>query len=279
TGHDVRPAGDDISSGQTVVPAGSMIGAGELAMLAAIGMQKVPLRPLPRVAIVATGDELAVPGQQLQPGQIYDSNSYMLGQLVREAGAEVSNVDARVADNFDTVLSSINAGLEACDVLVICGGVSKGEHDHVKPALKAAGVEQKFWQVALRPGHPTWFGVKKHQEGKETLVFGLPGNPVSAYVTFQLFVRAAINGLVGADNAPLTLLAEYRGEPQAKKVGFTQALRCKLSNDGEKLVAQPTSNNQRSHALSSVVAADGLVLLPPESGGVTSGDSVAVQLV
>ncbi|MBJ7457696.1 MAG: molybdopterin molybdotransferase MoeA [Thermoleophilaceae bacterium] len=276
---DVRPAGDDIARGQTVLRAGELIGAGELAMLSSIGEDRVSVRARPRVAVIATGDELVVPGQPLAHGQIYDSNSLMLAELVRAAGAELVSLSTRVADERPAVDAALGLGLKDCDVLIVCGGVSMGEHDHVKAALAGAGVEQVFWQVALRPGHPTWFGALRRADGSETLVLGLPGNPVSAYVTFQLFATAALSCLSGADRRPLMLTARFRGQSVRKKLGFTQALRCRLFDDGGDLVAELTAPNQRSHAVSSTVGTDALALLGQDLTELSSGDSVRVQLL
>lgn len=279
TGKDVRPAGDDVIRGQTVLEAGAIVGVGELAMLASVGATEVAVHRRPRVALMATGDELKAPGEQLGHGQIYDSNSFMLAELVRESGAELGAVNTRVADTQPAVDAALADCLREADVLVICGGVSKGEHDHVKPALADAGVEQVFWQVALRPGHPAWFGIHKRPDGSETLVFGLPGNPVSAFVTFHLFVRPALAALAGDRREPLRLQARFRGAHQHKKRGFTHAVRCTLRNDGEELVAELTSGNQRSHAMTSMVGADALAVLPAEAECLDDGDIVTVRLL
>ncbi len=278
-GNDVRPAGDDVRRGDVVLRAGTRIGAGELAMLASVGATETDVVPHPKVAIVATGDELVPPGEPLAHGQIHDSNSVMLEQLARATGGEVVLTRGRVADERAVVDTAIGEALAAADVVILSGGVSKGEHDHVKPALAAAGVEEVFWQIALRPGHPLWFGARESVGGGSTLVFGLPGNPVSAYVTFQLFAAPALAGLGGLSEPPLTISARYSGPPQAKRAGFAQILRCSLSDAGDEVVAKPTSGNQRSHAVSSTVGVDGLAILPEESEGIADGDAVAVRLI
>ena len=147
---------------------------------------------MPRVAILGTGDELVAPGAPLAPGQIHDTNTLTLAGLARQAGADVA-VAARVGDTRPATTAAIREALERADVTLVSGGVSVGPHDHVKPALGELGVEERFWRVALRPGKPTWFGVRG-----DRLVFGLPGNPVSAMVTFLLFVRPALRALQGA---------------------------------------------------------------------------------
>lgn len=278
-GHDVRPAGDDVTSGQTVLTKGALVGVGELAMLASVGATEAAVHARPRVVVMATGDELVQPGQPLGPGQIHDSNSFMLAQLVRESGAQLGTVNAQVADSRAAVDAALAAGLHDADVLVICGGVSKGEHDHVKPALRDAGVEEVFWQVALRPGHPAWFGIYARPDGGETLAFGLPGNPVSAFVTFHLFVRPALAALAGDRREPLRVSARFRGNHQHKRRGLTHALRCTLRNEDGELVAELTSGNQRSHAMTSMIGTDALAMLPADSDGVADGDMVTIRLL
>ncbi len=276
-GHDVRPAGDDVRTGQRVLAAGTQLHAGELAMAAALGMTELDVARRPRVAVVSTGDELVAPGRALAPGQIHDSNSLMLQQLARQQGALAEHVAARTADDQSATEAALRSALDASDVLVVVGGVSVGQHDHVKPALQAVGVREIFWQIALRPGHPTWFGQLPRAGGPPTLVFGLPGNPVSAWVTFELFVAPALRRLQGASGTPLRLAARYAGAALAKKPGFAQVLRCRLSSDHGQLVASLTAENQRSHALSSLVGSEALMFLPPESRGIVDGERVDIQ--
>ncbi len=147
------------------------------------------------MALVVTGDELARPGEPLEPGRIYSSNGYVLAALVEQAGAVLTGV-ASAPDTEEGTRGALAEALEEADVVCVSGGVSVGPHDHVRGAMAELGVEERFWGVRLRPGKPTWFGVRGG-----TLAFGLPGNPVSATVTFQLFVRPALAALQGADPA------------------------------------------------------------------------------
>lgn len=277
-GHDVRPRGDDIAIGQLAVARGARIGAGERAMLAAVGAREVDVYRRPRVSIVATGDELVAPGGRLAAGQIYDSNSVMVEQLARAAHADVVAVVRGVGDTGLATRAALDQALAGCDLLVITGGVSMGEHDHVKPALRELGVQEVFWQVALRPGHPTWFGVRDTPEGR-TLVLGLPGNPVSAYVTFCLFAAPALRAMEGDAQPLLQLDAVYAGPTQSKRIGHVMALRVRLSPSHRGLTAMATGPNQRSHAISSLVGVDGLALVASDVDRINDGDRVRVQLI
>ncbi len=224
----------------------------------------------PRVAVVATGDELADPGEPLGPGQIHNSNAVTLATLAMQAGARVFTVTGAQDTQADTE-EALGVALEEADVVVISGGVSVGPHDHVKPALEALGVRQVFWRVSLRPGKPTWFG---ERDGR--LVFGLPGNPVSSMVTFLLFARPALHALQGA---PFALPTRHAALTEAveRQPDRDEAIRVALetSPDG-RLLATPTGP-QGSHILSSMVGADGLAIVAAGMGGVDAGTVVPVE--
>ena len=200
-GRNVRPAGDDVRAGTTVLPAGTRMGAAEIGIAVVAGRGTVACARTPRVVVLATGDELVAPGGPLGPGQLHNSNAATLAALATQAGARVLRTGV-VADTEEATRAAIAAALDEADVLVLSGGVSVGPHDHVKPALEALGVDEVFWRVALRPGRPTWFGTRD-----DTLVFGLPGNPVSAMVTFMLFARPALGAMQGAPHEPERIVA------------------------------------------------------------------------
>ena len=177
------------------------------------------------MAVLCTGDELRAPGEPLGPGEIHNSNAPMLTGLSLDAGAEAGPA-GRLPDDREATIEGIGAAIEASDVVIITGGVSVGPHDHVKPALSALHVRQLFWSVALQPGKPTWFGVA----GDGTLVFGLPGNPVSAVVTFSLFVAPALAAMQGAPApAPPTPTAVL-GTELARNPRREQAVRVSLDD-------------------------------------------------
>ena len=198
SGEFVRRRGGDVSPGQKILSAGQRIRPAAVALLASQGLANVDTGPLVRAAIISTGDELAPPGAALRPGQIYDSNAPLLQALVRKCGAAVALTE-HCADAETATTAAVRRGLES-DVLIITGGVSVGARDFVKSAIKAAGGEIDVWRVALKPGKPFLFG-----RAGNCAIFGLPGNPVSAFVTFLLFVRPALLKLAGASSTALSL--------------------------------------------------------------------------
>jgi molybdopterin molybdotransferase len=269
-GENVRRAGEDIAAGATVLPAGTELGPAELGALATIGLDPVPVHRRPRVAVVTSGDELVPAGMPLRPGQIHDSNSQTVPALVRLAGGEV--VTTRHApDNPQGTRAALLRALEA-DVTIICGGVSVGEHDHVKAALADLDAEQVFWRVALKPGGPTWFGTRN-----ETLVFGLPGNPVSVMATFLLFVRPALLAMSGGEPTARRVTARL-GADYEKPTDRAHAARCRLDLDERGWIATPLPR-QGSHILTSMVAADCLALIPTEIASLKAGDPVEIELL
>jgi molybdopterin molybdotransferase len=268
-GADVRPAGEDVTPGSLVIARGSVLGAAELGMLASLGHGQVSCTPAPRVSVLVTGDELLAAGEPERPGAIRDSNSYAVAALARSAGAQVLRSEV-VKDEEASTRAAIARAAEHSDVLVICGGVSVGEHDHVRPSLQALGARQVFWGLALRPGHPTWFGTLGR-----TLVFGLPGNPVSAMVTFLLLARPALRALQGACDVELNTTAVL-DERYEKPAGRAHAVRCRLYMREDGWHARPTGP-QRSNVLSSMLAADALAIIPSELTSVAAGQRVVVE--
>jgi molybdopterin molybdotransferase len=269
-GANVRRAGEDIAAGETVLRAGTELGPAELGVLATIGLDPAPVRRRPRVALVTSGDELRPSDRSLGPGQIRDSNSHAAAALARLAGAEIVSV-AWARDEPEATRAALAAALEA-DVAIVCGGVSVGAHDHVKVALERLGAEQVFWRVALKPGGPTWFGTRG-----DTLIFGLPGNPVSVMVTFLLLARPALIAMAGGDPAgrrtTARLGAEYR-----KPTDRAHAARFRLELGPDGWIAWPLPR-QGSHLLTSMLAADCLALIPTESPGLAAGERVEVELL
>lgn len=269
-GHDLRRAGDDIRPGETVVAAGTRIGAAELGVLASLGADPVGCHRRPRVSVLTSGDELLEPGEEMRPGGVRNSNSYSVTALAELAGAETT-VAGPMPDDLDATRAAIAPALDS-DLAVLCGGVSVGEHDHVKRALADLGVEELFWGVALKPGKPTWFGTRGG-----TLVFGLPGNPVSAMVTFLLFVRPALVTMSGGRPGRMRTTARL-AEDIDKSPGRTHAVRCRLELRDDGWHAHP-AGRQGSHVLTSMLGADCLALLPAASGPLQAGERVEVELL
>jgi molybdopterin molybdotransferase len=270
-GTDVRLAGDDIRTGQSVLCAGGRLGPAQLGVLASLGRAEIDCVKRPLVSVITTGDELARPGARLTPGYIYDSNAYSIPALASQAGADLRSV-ASVPDDPHATRIAIEEALEGADIVVLCGGVSVGVHDHVRSSLAALGVSEHFWGLALRPGKPTAFGTRGG-----TLIFALPGNPVSAMVTFILFTAPAVSALsgmaAGLRRSTATITRDYRKDP-----GRAHAVRCHLQLRDDGWHAEPTAD-QRSHILTSMLAADALAIIPTGSGDVHAGSRVEVALL
>jgi len=267
-GQNVRRAGEDVGAGETVLRRGDRIGAAELAVLAALGQERVGIHRRPRVSIVVSGDELVAAGAPVAPGAVRDSNSPMLAALVVEAGAELQAL-GHAGDSLQATAAAIEPALEA-DVVIVCGGISVGAHDHVKGAFGQLGVESRFWRVALKPGGPTWFGCRGG-----TLAFGLPGNPVSAFVTFVLFVAPALAALAGA-RPEARRLSAVLAAPYEKRSGRTEAIRCTLEPTDRGCWRADPRPHQGSHVLSSLLGAGCLALLPSPARRVAAGERVEI---
>jgi molybdopterin molybdotransferase len=266
-GAHVRPRGGDSRAGDVVVPAGATLGPTQLGALAAAGVADISSARRPLATVLATGSELRPPGEELEPGQIYDANGLILATQLDAAGAVVQRL-ATVLDEEAEHRRALETGLEA-DVLVTSGGVSVGPHDLVAGIGAELGVEQVFWRVAVKPGKPIWFGVRG-----STLVFGLPGNPVSALVCFELFVRPAIRALQGASD-PLPQFEPGRlAEPVRPNPGRTELVRAWLHVDDGKVALEPVTG-QESHMIVRSATADALVLVPAGETELEAGSSVS----
>ncbi len=270
-GDNIRRAGEDVRAGRVVLAAGTPLGPAELGVSASIGRASLRCARRPRVAILVTGDELTEPGRPLRPGGIYSSNGWALAAQAERAGAQVTARET-VPDQPGETRAALSRALDTSDVVIVSGGVSVGPHDHVKPALAELGVEERFWGVRLRPGKPTWFGARRH-----ALVFGLPGNPVSAMVGFHLFVRTALAAMQGADpSAPRT--SATLEEPIARHRNREQAVRVHLETSGNGWRAR-TTGPQGSHMLTSMLGATALARIAPGEGEVPAGERVDVELL
>jgi molybdopterin molybdotransferase len=277
-GAHVRPAGEDLRRGGTVVRAGRVLRAADLGLLAAAGVAKVPVARRPRVAIIATGSELVPPEEPVGPGLIRNSNSFTAYGQVVEAGAEP--VMLGVARDDPQVTREMLARALDEDIVVTSGGVSVGDYDFVKSVQEELGVERRFWGVKIKPGKPLAFGVRGR-----TLVFGVPGNPVSAMTSFEVFIRPAILTMLGRpDIWRPWVMAETR-ESLRRCKDRAELRRCRLEMNaaaGEEPAGRPRftlTGAQGSGLLSSMTLADGLLLLPAAFPGAAPGDQVPVMFL
>ena len=253
TGENVRPCGDDVSVRTKLVAAGEVLTAARLGLLAAVGLGEVSVGRQPIVGLLATGSELRECGEPLAPGQIYESNRAALAPLIAQAGGR-AKIFPLVPDSVDATQSALEAVFAECDVVVTSGGVSVGEMDFVKAAFEAMGGELQFWKVAMRPGKPFVFG---RCGGK--FLFGLPGNPVSAFVTFLLLVRPALRRWQGATEVALPAQVGLAGETFSNSGDRRHFLRVRVDHEGKVFSA----GRQASHALSSLATANALLSLLP----------------
>jgi len=266
-GVNVRPRGGDGSLGEVVVPAGARLEPARLAAAAAAGVAAVPCARRPRVVVVATGSELVPPGERLEPGQVYEANALMLAAALAAGGAEVVAGPA-APDEPAALRAALERGLEA-DVLVTSGGVSVGEHDLVRGIEEELGVEEVFWRVAIKPGKPISFGV----HGR-TLVFGLPGNPVSALVGCELFVKPAVRALQGAAEPLPRYERGSLGASLRRNDERDEFVRARTAVGDGGTVLEPVVG-QQSHMIVHAAAADALVHVPRGNGELAAGSRVS----
>lgn len=267
-GNYVRRAGEDVVAGQVVVPAGTRLGAAQLGMLAAVGRARVLVRPKPRVVVLSTGNELREPGSQLAHGQIWDSNSFMLTAAVMEAGG-IGYRQQSVSDDPSAVRELFRDGLMPADAIITSGGVSMGAADVVKEALTG---QVEFSKVAMRPGKPQGFGLIGEDR---TPIFTLPGNPVSSYVSFQVFVRPAIRVLQGLPPQSLDTVTATLTQEVTSPKGIRHYLRGVLSFSEGTYEVTP-AEGQGSHQMAALASANGLIIAREDQDHLPVGTEVEV---
>jgi molybdopterin molybdotransferase len=270
-GEHVRAAGEDVAAGDVVLAAGTRLGPAQLGVLASLGRSLVRVHRRPRVAILSGGDELVEPDEEVAGGRIVASNAYSLAAQCAEAGATSVNLGI-ARDSHGALARTLAAGAGA-DVLVSSAGVSVGDHDHVRPVLEKLGCELRFWGVAMKPGYPVTFG--RLEGGRGARVFGLPGNPVSAMVTFELFVRPLLLRLAGQRVLGRPRIRAVLGEALRKKAGRAHYVRVRLAREGEGWRAHSTGN-QSSGVLRSMALANGLLVFPAPATELAAGAAAEV---
>lgn len=266
SGANVRGIGGDVAAGGLVVEAGVRLGPAQIGALAAAGVAEVLCALRPRATVLTTGTELRPPGSPLGPGEVYEANGVMLAAQLEAAGGLVSRLEP-VADDNEAHRHALEQGLES-DVLITSGGVSVGPHDLVRRIEEELGVEEVFWRVAVRPGKPVSFGVRG-----TTLVFGLPGNPVSTLVGCELFVRPALLALQGAADPGPRFAAGRLAAPVSRNPGRDDLLRARSTVTDDGVVLVPVAG-QESHMIVRAAEADALVFVPRGEGKVEAGSIV-----
>jgi molybdopterin molybdotransferase len=263
----IRERAGDVSAGQTVLEPGSRLGPAQVAALAAAGVSEVQCTKRPRVGILVTGSELRQPGEALGPGQIYESNGLLLATALQLAGAVPGQLGT-VADDADEHGRAMERALLGFDMLVTSGGASVGPHDLVRSTQAKLRVEELFWGVAVKPGKPIAFGVRR-----DHLVFNLPGNPVSVLVTFELFVRPAVNALLGLPEPLPELRRGVLAAPVDRNAQREEYVRAVLRRDGDEIVVEPLAGRE-FHLIVSAGRADALVQVEAGTGQLSAGDEI-----
>ncbi|HEY2606790.1 molybdopterin molybdotransferase MoeA [Paraburkholderia sp. RL18-103-BIB-C] len=268
--------GADIRSGSIILPAGTRLTPQALGLAASVGCAELPVRRRVKVAVFFTGDELTMPGEPLKPGAIYNSNRFTLRGLLEKLGCEVTDYGI-VADKLDATRATLREAADGHDLILTCGGVSVGEEDHVKPAVEAEG-RLSMWQIAMKPGKPLAFGAVRRAAARasadasasaETFFIGLPGNPVSSFATFVLFVRPFVLSLAGARTVAPRTLSLRADFTQSKADRRNEFLRARLNEAG----GLDLFPNQSSAVLTSTVWGDGLIDNPPNHA-IRAGETV-----
>lgn len=267
----IRCRGEDIAMGAMVLPAGTVLRPPEINLLASFGQSLVTVFRRPRVAILSTGDELVELGMPFQEGRIINSNAFSLAAAVRDAGGEPLLLGI-ARDTLESHREKLAQGFNA-DVLITSAGVSAGDCDLVREVLRELGAEEKFWKIAIKPGRPTAFAIKGG-----TMIFSLPGNPVSTLITFEVFVRPALRKMQGLTPAipPVTKLP--LAEPVSKRSERTQFQRVRVQEQNGRLVAS-NAGDQNTGILSTMVRANGMAILPAERDRFEAGDEVEVLFI
>jgi molybdopterin molybdotransferase len=267
SGANVRDRASDVRTDDTVLEPGMRLGPAQVGALAAAGVHEVQCAKRPRVGILVTGPELKQPGQALAPGEIYESNGLLLATALQLAGAVPAQLGV-VGDDADELERAMERALLGFDMLVTSGGASVGPHDLVRETQAGLRVEEVFWGVAVKPGKPVAFGVRR-----DHLVFNLPGNPVSVLVTFELFVRPAVNALLGLPEPEPAFRGGVLGAAVRRNVERDEYMRARSRRDGDAVVLDPIAG-QESHMIARAGRADALIEIGAGEGEIPAGAPV-----
>jgi molybdopterin molybdotransferase len=266
-GVNVRERGGDTRAGATIAESGVRLGPAQVAAVAAAGVAELRCTKRPRVGILATGSELRQPGERLDPGQIYESNGLLLAAALQDAGAVPAQLGV-IADDIDEHRRAIERALLGFDMLVTTGGASVGPHDLVRAVQAQLRVEEIFWGVAIKPGKPVAFGVRR-----DHLVFNLPGNPVSVLVTFEMFVRPAVNALLGVPDPLPVFQRGVLASPVPRNPRRHEFVRARVRREGDDALLEPLAG-QESHMIVTAGQADALVSVEAGADELAAGATV-----
>jgi molybdopterin molybdotransferase len=264
----VRVRAEDVHAGDVLARAGDVLTVPRVASLASAGVATVEVPRIPRLDFFVTGNELLPPGAPPEPGKIYESNSYTIGMLAQAAGAMLVHWPP-VRDDREAIREAVERAVEHADILVVSGGVSVGPHDHVKAAFEACGVEEVFWRVRIKPGKPLWFGRRGRQ-----LVFGLPGNPLSAIVGMAVFIQPALRRLRGERDASPRFERGRLGEAAGPSDGRTTFLISRFERAADGVLEAFPTERQGSHLTGALGDSDGFAIAPHGSGPLPAGADV-----
>jgi molybdopterin molybdotransferase len=274
-GDNRRLLGEDLMAGNAALRCGQTLGPAALGLVASLGLPSVRVFRRAKVAYFSTGDEILSLGEAPREGAVYDSNRYTVFGLLTRMGVEVIDMGV-IPDEPAQLEAAFRSAAARADAIITSGGVSMGEADHTKAMMKQLG-DVAFWRIAMRPGRPMAVG-RIQEAGKSSVLFGLPGNPVAVMVTFLAFVRPALQRLMGAEVQAPVLLQAKSGEAMRKKPGRTEYQRGTVVREADGSLVARTTGNQGSGVLSSMVQANGLIVLRHDQGNVAVGDTVEVML-
>lgn len=272
----IRFAGEEFPKGRRVLAAGSRITPPVVGMLATLGVDRCKVYRKPSVALLVTGSELVKPGKTLKPGKIYESNSYALSAALQDIGLDDTRIFT-VKDEKAATRQAFQKALKGFDVVISVGGISVGDFDFVKEVAEDLSIRTVFWGIALKPGKPVYFGTQ-HQGKKQKWVFGLPGNPVSAMVTYHQLVQPALLKMMGLPESNSSRISARLSRALQKKPGRMELVRGTVRLEDGAYVVTPTTG-QDSHMLGGLAMANGLIVFPPEESALAEGQPVWVDLL